>query len=126
MSASASTPFSEVRVVQKTETASWYSFGNYHGSAGRSFVDIVVVIFVIGNFFAAASYLASIAIAVLLPGYYVGQWLLGIFGPVTINTSTSRVVLAAAAISGIFQCLVWIAYADELLYIFTGRWIFPP
>ena len=85
------------------------------GSSGGILGSISNTVFVFGNFFAALTFLAQMAIGVLVPGQYVFQWLYAIFG------SYSDALL----IAGVFQCLIWVAYAYDFFYIVSGRYIQP-
>lgn len=71
---------------------------------------------IFGNFFAGAQYLVSLAVGIAVPGQYVFGWLYDVFGDWG----------AAIAMAAIFQALAMIAYSNEMFYIITGRWIFPP
>jgi hypothetical protein len=75
------------------------------------FGPVVNTILVFGNFFAAASFLVNLAIAVIVPGAYIMTWL---GGP---NNAT------AVAIAGMFQAAVWVAYALDFFYIISGRFL---
>ena len=77
---------------------------------GSSFTTV----FTFGNFYAALQYLVNLCIAVILPGYYVLQWL---GGP---SNGT------ALGIATVVQALTALAYGNEFFYIVSGRWIFPP
>ena len=87
------------------------------GGGGGIFGSIVSgTLLIFGNFFAAAQYLANLAIGMVLPYNYIYSWL---------NWSPSASSVAAA-IAAMVNALVWVAYANEWMYILSGRWIFPP
>ena len=92
--------------------------GNSNCVAGLSgvsqrgiFGTIVSTVLVFGNFYAAAQFLATLSTGVILPGAYVLEWL---GGPTNAG---------AIAVAGLVQGLVWMAYAELLFYIISGRWL---
>lgn len=75
------------------------------------FGTIVNTVLVFGNFYAAAQFLATLSTGVILPGAYVLEWL---GGPSNIG---------ALAVAGMVQGLTWMAYAELLFYLISGRWL---
>ena len=66
---------------------------------------------VFGNFFAAAQFLVTLTAGVVLPGAYVLEWLGGAGN------------IGALAMAAMVQGLIWISYAEGLMYIISGRWL---
>jgi hypothetical protein len=83
---------------------------NGNGNTGI-FGTLVSTVLVFGNFFAAAQFLITVGAGVLLPGAYVLEWTGGAGN------------IAAIALAALVQGMVWMAYAELLFYIFSGRWL---
>ena len=54
----------------------------------------------------------------MLPYRYVYAWLAWSNAPSVTST--------ASLIAGMVNVLVWVAYANEILFLISGRWIFSP
>jgi hypothetical protein len=104
---------SQVNLAQGNNTCNASVAGS--GSSGGILGTIANTVFVFGNFFAALSFLANLALGVLVPGQYIFTWLYQIFG----NFDD------ALLIAGVFQTLIWVAYAYDFFYIVSGRYIQP-
>ena len=83
--------------------------GNSNGQSGI-LGSVVNTILVFGNFFAALGFLAQIAGGVIVPSYYLTQWLGG-------SSISSPMLLLVA----FYQGLVWFVYAEGFFYILSGR-----
>ena len=92
--------------------------GSTGGSTSAFGSLITGTLLVFGNFYAAVQYLASLAVGVMLPYRYVYAWLAWSNAPAVTNT--------AALIAGMVNVLVWVAYANEIIFLISGRWIFSP
>ena len=82
------------------------------GGSGSSgiFGPVVNTILVFGNFFAAAGFLGQLVDGVVVPSYYLTQWL----GGFNIAEGLAELVI-------FIQGLIWFAWADGLMYIISGR-----
>ena len=89
------------------------------GGSTNAFGSLITgTLLVFGNFYAAVQYLASLAVGVMLPYRYVYNWLAWSNAPSVTST--------ASLIAGMVNVLVWVAYANEIIFLISGRWIFSP
>lgn len=88
------------------------------GSVGQNSIlgGIVNTILVFGNFFAAASFLVQLAAGVVVPGYYVQQWTSAACSPLDYQCLNIANLFAV-----LLQSVVWLAYADGIFYVISGR-----
>ena len=76
-------------------------------SSGSSISTLLIF----GDFYAGLKFMASTAIAVVLPGYYVGSWM----------TQAGIPLLVSAGLAALFQSLVWYSYSVDYFYILANR-----
>ena len=76
-------------------------------SSVNAFGSVLNSLFIFGNWPAAVSFLLQIAGGVLLPSYFLAQWL---------GTSAFALLLIA-----VYQGIVWLSYSEALVYLFSGR-----
>lgn len=113
--------FGVTKVVHTVGCGTPDATGNYScnvtigGTAGSSSIlgPIVNTILVFGNFFYAAGFLGQLAGGVVVPSYYLTQWMGGL------NISPGNALWVF-----LIQGLIWFAYADGIVYIISGRDIF--
>jgi hypothetical protein len=80
------------------------------GSSTGVLGPVVNTILVFGNFFYAAGFLGQLSGGIVIPSYYLTQW----FGGAGIADGLALFVIA-------FQGLIYLAYADGIVYIISGR-----
>lgn len=103
-----------VKVTGQTVQAN-ASLGSTGGSTSAFGSLLSGTVLVFGYFYAAVQYIAALAAGALLPYQYVYNWLAW--------SNATDVKNTASAIAAMVNVLVWFAYANDIIYLISGRFL---